>query len=391
MKQIAKDIYYVGVCNPTLRIFDVVMETKYGTTYNAYLIKDQNNALVEAVFEKFTENYIQNIEKIVPISSIKYLICNHTEPDHTGSISKLLQLNPDITIVASAAGIKNIAQIINMPFKSIIAKDGDELDLGNNKLKFISAPNLHWPDTIFTYIKEQKLLFTCDFLGTHYAETDILDKDLKYPEKYFSVLKDYFDAIMSPFIPWVIKGLDKIKALDVEIIATSHGPILTEYKDYVINQYTNWAQDSLDPKSAVILYVSAYGYTKQIAQAFEKELTDLGIKTQSYDIIYSSIQDILSAIESSKLVLVGSPTINRDALKPVWDVLALICPITTKGKIGFAFGSYGWSGEACPNIESRLKSLGFAIGSSYLRLLFAPSQNDYDTIANTAKTLANML
>jgi flavorubredoxin len=367
------------------------METKYGTTYNAYLIKDKNNALIEAVLEKFSDNYIQNIAKVAPISSIKYLICNHTEPDHTGSISKLLELNPDITIVASAAGIRNITQIINKPFKSIAVKDGDELDLGNNKLKFISAPNLHWPDSMFTYIKEQKIVFTCDFLGSHYAEEDIIDKDLKYPDKYFSVIKDYFDAVMSPFKPWIIKGLDKLQELDIDIIATSHGPILKKYKDYVINLYREWSQDTLEPKSATIAYVSAYGYTKKIAQAFEKELNDLGVKTYIFDIIHSSPQDILSAIERSKLTLIGSPTVNKDALKPVWDILSLISPITIKGKTAFAFGSYGWSGEACPNLEARLKSLGFAIGSPYLRFLFAPTQDDYQMISQTAKILAEKL
>ena len=260
--------------------------------------------------------------------------------------------------MASAAGIKNITQIINKPFNYITAKDGDELDLGNNKLKFIFQPNLHWPDSMFTYIQEQKIVFTCDFLGSHYAEEDIIDKDLKYPDKYFSVIKDYFDAVMSPFKPWIIKGLDKLQDLDIEIIAISHGPILKKYKDYVINLYKEWSQDTLEPKSATIAYVSAYGYTRNIAQAFEKELNDLGVKTYIFDIIHSSPQEILSAIECSKLTLIGSPTVNRDALKPVWDILSLISPITTKGKTAFAFSSYGWSGEACPNLEARLKSLG---------------------------------
>ncbi|HEY8443834.1 MAG TPA: FprA family A-type flavoprotein [Clostridia bacterium] len=391
MKEVTKDIYYVGVSNPTLRIFDIIMETKYGTTYNAYLIKDSNSALVDAVHERFADNYIQNIEEILPVSSIKYLICNHTEPDHTGSIAKLLRLNPDITIVATAAGIKNITQIVNAPFKFISVKDGDELDLGNTKLKFIFSPNLHWPDTMFTYIQEKRIVFTCDFLGTHYAEMDIFDKDLKYPEKYKSVIKDYYDAVMGPFKPWILKGLDRLSELEFDIVATSHGPILTEYIGYVMDLYRSWAQESVDSKSAVIAYVSAYGYTKKMAEAFEKELNALGIKTRSFDIIYSSMQDIVSAIERSKLILIGSPTINRDALKPVWDVLSNLSPLITKGKIAFAFGSYGWSGEACPNIESRLKSLGFAIGSPYLRVLFSPSQNDYETISHTAKMLVNSL
>lgn len=387
MKTLAKDIYYVGVCNPTLRIFDIIMETKYGTTYNAYLIKDKHNTLIDTVHSRFDKDYINNIEEILPVSEIKYLVCNHAEPDHTGSISLLLDKNPNITIIGTNAALKNIGQIVNRPFNSLVVKDGDTLNIGENTLKFISAPNLHWPDTMFTYLESRKIIFTCDFLATHYGEPDIFDTTLKYKEKFISVIKDYYDAIFSPFKKFVLQGLDKIAALDIDIVAVSHGPILTEQKDYIMTKYREWSQDTLEPMSATIAYVSAYCYTKRLAETFEKELNALGVKTYIFDAVETDTDTILKAIEKSKLILLGSCTINRDALKPILDILSNLDAISNKGKNAFAFGSYGWSGEAVDNIEARLTGLGLKIASPGLKVLLQPTQTDFDTVKTIAKDL----
>lgn len=391
MQKILDDVYYVGVCNPTLRIFDIIMETKYGTTYNAYLIKDKHNTLIEAVYGKFTQDYLQKISEIVPLSSIEYLICNHTEPDHTGSIMQLLNINPNITVIASASGIKNIGQIINKPFKFLIAKDGDILEIGENKLQFISAPNLHWPDSMFTFIENKQLIFTCDFLGTHYGEVDIIDTELKYPEKFEEVIKDYYDAIFHPFRKWVNLGLDKIQNLKLKMIATSHGPILTKYIDDVMRNYRKWSKDKIEENSAVIIYVSAYSYTKYMAEALKKSLESSGIHTKIFDVIYSDIDEIINVINNSKLLLFGSPTINRDALKPMWDVMSRIDAVSNKGKPAFTFGSFGWSGEACPNMEARLLGLSIKIPVPSYKVNFAPSVTDFEKLNDIAHQLADII
>ena len=182
--KICDDLYYVGVLNPNLRVFDIVMRTDYGTTYNAYLLKGkEKTALVEASHLNFSEYFLENIKSVAEVDKIDYLIMNHNEPDHSGSIAKLAETYPDITVVVSQAGsiyLKNITNIANLNLK--VVKDGDTLDLGGRELQFINAPFLHWPDSMFTWVPDMKVLFTCDFFGSHYCEPQIMDTKITYPK-----------------------------------------------------------------------------------------------------------------------------------------------------------------------------------------------------------------
>ena len=230
MLELKNNIFYVGVKDPTLRTFDIFMKTEYGTTYNAYLVKGEKTALIETAHEKLLDSYISNIEEIMPVSEIDYLICNHTEPDHSGSVKKILELNPDIEVVGSIAAIRNLKEITNMTFKEHIAKDGAELDLGDGKvLKFCIVPNLHWPDTMVTYLESEKTLFSCDVFGAHYCEDAVVDEDIIYYDKYEKAMKVYYDCIVSPFNAFVVKALEKLSALDIEMVCNSHGPVLKKY------------------------------------------------------------------------------------------------------------------------------------------------------------------
>ena len=211
MLELKNNIFYVGVKDPTLRTFDIFMKTEYGTTYNAYLVKGEKTALIETAHEKLLDSYISNIEEIMPVSEIDYLICNHTEPDHSGSVKKILELNPDVEVVGSIAAIRNLKEITNMTFKEHIAKDGAELDLGDGKvLKFCIVPNLHWPDTMVTYLESEKTLFSCDVFGAHYCEDAVVDEDIIYYDKYEKAMKVYYDCIVSPFNAFVVKALEKV-------------------------------------------------------------------------------------------------------------------------------------------------------------------------------------
>lgn len=387
MYKLTQDIYAVGVINPTVRVFDVIMRTEYGTTYNSYLIDDAKTVLIDAVHIKFHKESLQNVRKILADRPLDYLVCNHAEPDHTGSIIKLLEVYPDVTIVGSPAAIKNIGAISNCKFNSLTVKDGETLELGANTLKFISAPNLHWPDTMFTYVERQKVIFTCDFFGAHYAEAAVLDTELKYPDKYWSSLKGYFEAIFVPFKKFVRAGLDKINALDIEMVATSHGPVLTEFFGKVKELFAEWSRDISEPDSAAIIYVSAYCYTKYMAEQINTSLQELGIKTYLFDVIESDMDEILCAVEKSPLLFFGSPTINKDALKPVWDVISLMDPISNRGKTALTFGSYGWSGEACANLNARLNGIGIKTPLDSVKANFMPDENDYAVLRERVGSL----
>jgi flavorubredoxin len=242
MTQIKNNIYAVGILNPNMRIFDIVMKTEYGTSYNAYIVKGDKIALIDASHNKFSDKFIENISEVCNPKDIDYIIVNHCEPDHTGSLVNVLKLATKSKIYATTAGAIYLKNITNIPNLEIhVIKDNETLDLGQNKtLQFISAPLLHWPDSMFTYLQQDKVIFTCDFLGSHYCEPYIFDKNIKYVDDYKSALKNYFDCIFGPFLPYVKNGLDKISKLSIDYVCNSHGPILSKdgQLPYVIEKYT---------------------------------------------------------------------------------------------------------------------------------------------------------
>lgn len=378
VKKLTDNVYSVGVLNPGMRVFDIIMHAEYGTSYNAYLITGEKNVLVDTVLESFFDEYLENIQSIVDISKIDYLIVNHTEPDHSGSIEKLLKLNPNIVVYSTFSAKKNLSAITNGEFESVVVKHGDKLQIGDRELEFIVAPLLHWPDTMFTWMPSEKVLFTCDFLGCHYCEPTMMDTTIHYPEKYWSEFENYYRCIMEPFASSVLAGLDKIKDLPVELICTSHGPCLTQNIQRCKELYRKWSTPASHEKKVVgILYASAYGYTEKLAQAAAEELRKNDtLDVELVNIVFEPFDKAAELVRRADALLFGSCTINRDAPKIVWDVLASVDPINTRTKPVGAFGSYGWSGEAVPMMKSRLEHLKFRFIGDGLRVNFKPTEED---------------
>lgn len=375
MKQLKNNLYYIGALNPNLRVFDIIMTTEFGTSYNSYLIKDEKTAIIETVHDKFSKIFFDSISEICDVSEIDYVILNHTEPDHSGSLVKLLEKNPEITVVGTVAAIKNLKNITNRDFNSLAVKAGDTLCLGSRTLEFIPSPNIHWPDTMLTYIGNEKLLFSCDFLGSHYCEPTITDEWISSPEAYNKSFLSYYTAIMSPFKPFVLSALEKLKGLDIQMVCPSHGPVLMEGIEKAINNYKQWSLPSADEKLAPVFYVSAYGYTEMMAKALAKGLESKGYNAPCYDIIKCDMSLLTQQIHKANILLFGSPTINRDAVKPIWDLISTIDPVSNKGKSCFVFGSYGWSGEGCKNLVDRLQGIGLKVAGTE-RVVFKPTDDD---------------
>ncbi|QAT41277.1 FAD-dependent oxidoreductase [Clostridium sp. JN-9] len=395
--EVKKDIYWIGALDPNLRTFDIVMHTPYGTTYNSYIVKgSEKTAVVETVKEKFFDQYIDRLNSLnIDPSKIDYIIVDHTEPDHAGSIAKLLDIAKNAVVVGSAAAIKFSKAIANRDFKSLVVNNGDTLSLGNKTLKFISAPMLHWPDTIYTYAEEDKLLFTCDSFGAHYCNENVFN-DLNPSQKdYNEALKHYFDCIISPFKPYVLKAIDKIKDLDIDMICTGHGPILRENPWKVVNLYKEWSlpkQKDNNDGNIVMCYVSAYGYTESIANKIEEGVKSAGnFNFKKYDVEHNEIPDIIEKINDADGLLFGSPTMLGDALKPIWEVLYSLNPIIHGGKIAAVFGSYGWSGEAVRNMEERLKQLRMNIIKPGLRINFKPTEDELKQAYNFGQSFAKKI
>lgn len=397
-KNIIKDIDWVGVIDYDLRVFDIIMETEFGSTYNSYIVKgSEKTALIDTAKNSFKKEYFERIKSLVKIEEIDYLIMNHTEPDHSGLIKDLLEINPDLVIYGTSSALMNIKEIINMPFEGVRVMNAMTLDLGNKTLEFFLAPNLHWPDTMFTYVREDNFLFTCDFFGAHYSSDNILLKDCKKQVDYKRAIVDYFHAIMHPFLPFVRKGLDIVKKINPKYIAVSHGLVLhDEFVEEVIKTYEELSVEPIKPekKMVVIPYATAYGLTEKMVDVIEetiKEELNGEVIIKKYDLIYADIKDIVKDVSICDMFLVGSSTILRDTVKVVWELLASIDYTMAKGKIASAFGSYGWSGEAVHNILLREKQLQFKLVDEGCRVKFSPSEEQIEVVKQYAKNLSGYL
>ena len=360
-----------------LRVFDIVMHSDWGTSYNAYAVRGAEGvALFETVKEKFFDEYLQNLKEVCSLDEVKYIVVGHTEPDHSGSLEKLLDLTPNATVVGSATAITFLKEIVNKPFASRAVKEGDTIDLGGRTLTFLSVPFLHWPDSMYTYIPEMKALFTVDSFGCHYADdrvfNDLIDGDFTEAYKY------YFDCIMGPFKPFVLKALDKIKPLDIQFIGNGHGPVLRANIPHYLELYRQWATPVVvpaDERRVAIAYVSAYGYTKQLAGVIADALAEGGVKhVELYDLVECDLETARAAVQTADGFLLGSPTLVGDALPPIYEMLVGLNPIIHKGKPAGAFGSYGWSGEAVPKLTAQMQAIGLALPVEGLKVRFKPSE-----------------
>jgi flavorubredoxin len=389
---ITQDVKWIGVLDYDIVTFDVVMETKFGTTYNSYFVNGTKKAIIETSKEKFWDVYLEKIKKVVDPAEIDYIILNHTEPDHSGNLANLLKVAPKAKVVASRIAINYLQDLLGKPFDYIVAKDGDTLDLGNKTLKFINAPNLHWPDSIYTYLEEDKLLFTCDSFGCHYAHHKMYDDQVG---DFSEAFKYYFDVILKPFSKFMIKTIEKIRPLEINAVLTGHGPLLmNDWKKWVdlSEQYAKEALDTPQDDFVFIPYVSAYDNTGKMARAIAEGVNSVGkFEVEVADIEMMSIGDLDERLTRCAGVVVGSPTINQNILLPVYKLFALISPIRDKGKVAGAFGSYGWSGEGSKFIASNLSNLKLNMVGDGVFIKFTPHQEQYEQCFDYGKQIGEKL
>lgn len=388
--KIADNVYYVGVSNPTLRVFDIIMCTEYGTTYNSYLVKGADKtALIDGAHKGFEANFQENVEAITDFANIDYMVVNHTEPDHSGAIRLVIEKNPDIVVYGTAACLKNLDNIVRLPFNRVAVKDGDTLELGGKTLTFCVSPNIHWPDTMMTYLAEDKILFSCDFLGAHFAEPTMYVHKAYKKELYEKEFKVYYDAIMGPFAKFVIRALDRIKDLDIALVCPSHGPMIMGGDIQVaMDTYRKWATpEEKTDKTVAIYYVSAYGYTRQMCQYLAEKLEAKGLLVSAFDVIKTDAADIAAHLEDDFLVF-GSPTLNRAALKPVLDVISSIDAVGAAGRPYATLGCFGWSGEACAQLNDRCNSIKMKQVGESVRSQFTPTDEVWAALDTLADQIA---
>ena len=322
--KISDSVYWAGALDEDLVTFDIVMETRYGTTYNSYFIDADKKTVIDTVKLNFSDLYLNKLKQLVDHAKIEYIITNHTEPDHSGSIGRLLEIYPDATVVGSGQALNYLQEMIERPFKSIKVKDGDTLSLGNKTLRFTGAPNLHWPDTIYTYLEDEKILFTCDSFGVHYCDDKIFDDKIA---DYADSFVYYFNVILKPYSKFMLKAIEKINSMEISVICPGHGPVLRSTWREKVKLTEKLAKEYIDMTSGssgqvLITYISAYGYTKLMAEAIGRGILKAGdIKVEITDIEHINLGELESKITLSGGILVGSPTFNQNTLSACISVI----------------------------------------------------------------------
>jgi flavorubredoxin len=382
--EIKPDIYWVGGIDWDLRSFHGY-NTPKGTTYNAYLIIDNKITLIDTVKHYLFNEMINRIKEIVDPSKIDYIISNHVEMDHSGSITKLLEFCPNAKIITSTRGEKGLHLHYKKELNLKVVNSGDKLNIGKKILTFFHIPMVHWPDSMVTYIPSDKLLLPNDAFGQHIASCERFDEELDW-----GILKQdaakYYANIVMPYGDQVKKALEMLTKLDINMIAPSHGIIWKKYLSNILKEYSKWANFETENK-ALIVYDSMWGSTEKIAYALYEGIEETGIKVTIRNLKNTHISDIITDVLSSKFILLGSPTMNNTMLPTMGGFLTYLKGLKPRNRIGFVFGSYGWGGQAVGEIEKILRELSWDLPVKSLNINYVPNENDLKNTKKIGETL----
>lgn len=375
--ELAKGVYWVGIVDWALRKFHGhELSTHRGSSYNSYLIVDEKTVLVDTVWGPFQDQLIQNIREIIDPGEIEIVVANHAEVDHSGSLPAVMRHAPDATVVVSQRGRESIEGHFHQPWNFQAVKTGDRISIGNHDLVFIEAPMLHWPDSMFTYLTGKNILMPNDAFGQHYATAFRFNDQVNQEELYEEALK-YYANILTPFSGLVLKKIDEVLALNVpvDMIAPSHGVIWRTDPLQIVKKYQEWASQQPE-ESAVILYDTMWEGTRQMAEAIGWGLAGEGVSYKVFHMAVSDRNDVVTEIFKAKAIIVGSPTFNQGLLPTMGPILEDLRGLRFQNKVGAAFGSYGWSGEAVQIIEEHLKRCKIQIVAEGVRAKWQPRSED---------------
>lgn len=399
--EIAPGVHWIGALDPMLRSFDIILRTANGTTYNAYLVRGQDGvAVIDTVKAGFADDFFARLETVADYDEIRVIVLNHLEPDHTGALPELMRRAPHAKLyisVRATAMLKALLKPSNdaRPLAYQTVTTGDEVSLGDRTLRFLHTPFLHWPDTQCTYLVEEGVLFSGDVFGCHHCDRRLFNDrcgDFRFAFDY------YYAHIMRPFKTHVMDALKLIEPLTLKLIAPTHGPILRDRPRRYLTRYRELSTASFmerignEERSLIVFYMSSYGNTARMAEAIRAGAEEApGVRVSLYDLEGGEIQPFVDLIESADALALGSPTINGDAAKPIWDLLSSLAVIDLKGKLGAAFGSYGWTGEAVRMIEDRMRGLKMRVPVAGLRIKLIPTDAELDDCRAFGRTLAGAI
>jgi flavorubredoxin len=353
MRELKPNVYTVGAVDWDRRLFDELIPLPDGTSYNAYLIKgSEKTALLDTVDPAKADVLIENLIE-VGIDRIDYIVAHHAEQDHSGSIPDILLLYPDAKVVTNPKCKGMLIDLLNIAEdKFVTIEDGQTLSLGDKTLQFVYIPWVHWPETLGTYLQEDKILFPCDFFGSHFATSSLFVED---EAVVYEAAKRYYAEIMMPFRGQIIKNLEKIKDLQIDIIASSHGPVYDK-PEFIINAYQDWVSDRV--KNEVVLpYVSMHESTRKMVEHFVSALIARGITVRQFKLSATDIGKLAISLVDAATIVLGSPTVLAGAHPTAAYAAILANALRPKTKFASIIGSYGWGGRCTEQLTGLLSNL----------------------------------
>jgi len=370
-REIKEDVHWVGAVDWDRRLFDALIPLPDGTSYNAYLVRGSEKiSLIDTVDPTMASMLIDNLSHL-DVESIDYIIANHAEQDHSGTLPQILKLYPNAMVVATPKCKNLLMELLLIPESKILTvEDGKTLSLGDKTLEFIHAPWVHWPETMITYLKEDKILFTCDLFGSHLATSDLYVTD---EATVHEAAKRYYAEIMMPFRETIKKNLEKIEDLQINVIAPSHGPIFDK-PEFILEAYRDWVY--APPKNAVVLpYISMHGSTKKMVEHFVGALVERGITVKQFNLAKADIGKLAMALVDAATIVIGSPTVLVGPHPNVVYAVYLANALRPKFKFASVIGSYGWGSRMVERITGMLSNLNVELLDSVVAKGFPKEQD----------------
>ncbi len=386
--EIKPGVYWVGVIDWDIRNFHGYL-TQRGTTYNAYLIIDEKITLIDTVKACLFDEMLDRISKIIDPSKIDIIVSNHVEMDHTGSIPKILEHCPNAEIITSTQGEKGLKRHFKADWNLRVVKSGESMSIGKKTLTFVHIPMVHWPDSMVTYIAEDKLLLSNDAFGQHIAGPERFDDELGW-----DVLKEeaakYYANIVMPYGPQAANAIKALGGLEIDMIAPCHGIIWRSLIPNILGEYKKWVNYETE-KRALIVYDTMWNSTKSMAYKLQEGLMEAGLPTTVKFLGTNHISDIVPEMMHSRLILLGSPTLNNGMLPSMGAFLTYIKGLRPKKRVGFAFGSYGWGGQAVGEISEVMEKLKWDIPEESININYIPDPEELDGVKAVGKKLGEYI
>jgi flavorubredoxin len=386
--EIKPDIYWVGGIDWDIRNFHGYI-TPRGTTYNSYLIVDEKITLVDTVKHYLFDEMLSRISSVIDPKKIDYIVSNHVEMDHSGSIPKILEIASNAELFISPRGKRGLEKHFSTQYNPTVVKTNDTLSIGKRELHFVEIPMVHWPDSMVTYNPYDAILFSNDAFGQHIGSSQRFVDEIGWDIAREEAAKYYANIVM-PYGSQVQKALEVVKTLDIDMIAPSHGLIWRTHLENILGEYDKWSSSQSENK-ALIIYDTMWQSTEKLAHSLKKGIESADIPVTMRNLSTTHISDIISDVLDSKLILIGSPTLNNTMLPTMGGFLTYLKGLRPKNKTGFVFGSFGWGGQAVKEIEQILKDLQWELPETSININYVPTKKDLNKTKKIGEKIAKSI